>query len=228
MEKNIEEEASKLLDQAFQNLTVVDEEKDIRKPFTLKQVQVFEDCVTKADELSPQTEDVKAHLTDYKNLLVEWTTRKFCGSKKLLIVSIVASSLFVLSTISNLFSSSPTSSGSFSVLGMVFGIFFLAGVVSYYWAYRAPVWLIDAKQITGKIGFLDFFKRAAGAVSRAPVNYTVYVDNYGNKVSDNYMDTWATKKIFALLLLMINIILMYMLLPVITIIGFVRFYYLYK
>jgi hypothetical protein len=216
-------QAAELLNNAWEALTVVDRANGYREPVRKNELDQFEERLEKAKQLQPSDDHLNETIAECESYLRDWKNRKFSGSKKLLIVSVIFGVYLVVHFVLLIFGGP-----LFAEFPTYIGIIYLAGMGGYYWAYSPPAWLRDSKNITGKIGILNLFSMLTRSYSKRPVEYTEYQDGYGNKTHDDWGSKAMNRGAITALLWILNLVITVLIMPLVSLTGALRFYVFYK
>ena len=151
-----------------------------KEPISLEEINDFKMWTEKAKGVANKNEEDNQIIKNAEEAISVWEERKFDAPKRDVIVLlslygfavIIKTISFFTGSVSNI-DANPEQ--SFSILGTLISIIMLAGIIGYYWAYKAPVWLIDLRNSVGRRSLSDFFARIAKRAFHTTVyNVTTY------------------------------------------------------
>jgi len=151
-----------------------------KEPISLKEINDFKMWTDKAKSVTNKNNKDNEVIQDAEEAIFTWEERKFDGPKRDLYVLLGIYGFAVIVKIITFFTGSVSninanSEQSFSILGALIGIIMLAGTIGYYWANKAPVWLIDLRNSGSRKSLSDFFARIAKRAFHTTVyNVTTY------------------------------------------------------
>ncbi|MBN2600609.1 MAG: hypothetical protein JXR87_01305 [Candidatus Marinimicrobia bacterium] len=199
-------------------------------PADKSELKRFEHFVGMAEKNQSHSEQSKILLSESIKHLKQWKNRHFVGSFKLLIISIVATGWFGYQIYQRIQQGLPAldteSASEHPILYTILGILFVLGIIGYYWSQRAPAWLIIQNGMGKGHSILESWDKETH-LSEQPVTYTEYYDKSGRKVGDDQAMAEGTNAMIAAIFWVIKHIIMYLLIPLISLIGFFRFYVFY-
>lgn len=158
-----------------------------KEPISLKEINDFKMWTDKAKSVANKNEEDNKIIKHAEETISIWEERKFDGPKRDLNVLLGIYGFAVIVKIITFFTGSVSninanSEQSFSILGTLIGIIMLSGTIGYYWANKAPVWLIDLRNSGLRKSLSDFFARIAKRAFHTTVyNVTTYSDGSTTK-----------------------------------------------
>ena len=187
-ESNFSNEVSENINKAWDSISSIFPDSDEKEPISLEEINNFKMWVDKAKSVQNKTADDDLIIKDSEEAILIWEERKFDGAKRDLIVLLVLYGFAIFIKIITFFSGEIVTKTNVNVeqntsfLGTVIGLIMLAGIIGYYWAYKAPVWLIDLRNSGPRKRLSDFFAKIAKRAFHTKVNnVTTYSD--GSKTS---------------------------------------------
>jgi hypothetical protein len=201
-----------------------------RIPATKKEIANFEYYLNGAKAADPMANELKEDIELFRNYLKFWKKRKFAGSNKLLVLSLIIT-LFILGIqISAIAHSgfSNYSDGTFA--GILSGILITLGFALYYFSYKIPRWLKYAKNITGKVLFYEENLNAHSnfkdiAQEDKDIGYEAYKRKYNsNLTSEEYREAMTEREKTNTFVYWGLFVIQVITLPIVTYYAFIRFY----
>ena len=220
--------ADELLNKAWSSLS--GKKTSQTMPADKGELKRFEHYIARAKVSQTLSEQSKVLLSESVKHLKQWKKRHFVGSFKLLIISILATGCFGYQIYQRIQQGLPALDTEFAsqhpVLYTILGILFVLGIIGYYWSQRAPGWLIIQNGMSNGHSILESWDKET-QLSGQPVTYTEYYDQSGRKVGDDQAMAEGTNAMIAVIFWIIKHIIMYLFIPLISLIGFFRYYVFY-
>lgn len=187
-ENKFSEEVNEFINNAWNSVSSIFPESEEKEPISLDEINNFKMWVEKAKAVSNKTTDDNEIIKESEEAIAIWEERRFDGAKRDLIVLLSLYGFAILIKIITFFTGEVVTKTnvnveqSTGVFGTIIGLIMLAGIIGYYWAYKAPVWLIDLRNSGPRKRLSDFFAKIAKRAFHTKVyNVTTYSD--GSKSS---------------------------------------------
>jgi hypothetical protein len=140
-------QVAEYIDLAWDACTIFDEEQQLKEPTSRKQMEEVRHWLEKAKALKPDDDQSQGWIDELEEWADIWEKRHFDGSNKDRVAIVVFVILWAAVNIWTFFSPSETVSTAekppLDISAMVMGYLFWLSVISYFWTNRAPRWLID-------------------------------------------------------------------------------------
>ncbi|MBN1408800.1 MAG: hypothetical protein JW956_13470 [Calditrichaceae bacterium] len=193
----------------------------------LKNFKYGLDHAIKKDGIS---DSARARIKEGYDYIEKWQKRYFIGSGKLLIISILATFWYIYQIYQRYQQGLPMldfeEASDYSVFYTIYAFLFLFGVIGYYWSQRAPAWLIIANDLKKGHDILEDWEENMSSANR-PVSYNEYYDKSGRKVGDDQMAAEGTDVLVKSILWVVKILIMWIAIPIVSLVGFLRYYVFY-
>jgi len=183
----ISDEVSEFINKAWNSVSSVFPGSEEKEPISLEEMNGFKMWVEKAKSVSDKTDNDNEVIKHAEDTISIWEERKFDGATRDLKVLLILYGFAIVVKIITFFTGSVSNINSnveqsTSIFSTIVGLIMLAGIVGYYWAYKAPVWLIDLRNSGPRKRLSDFFAKIAKRAFHTKVyNVTTYSD--GSKTS---------------------------------------------
>ncbi len=180
-----------------------------------------------------KNEAEKKEIRQYLKMVAAWQKREFVGNIWLLLVSLLIFAYYVYATIHNAESYTSFEAEVMAIIDknpwlMVFNISYVFSFLLYFWAFRAPRWLSRTKGLNGNSSFnpASMFNYQPVEI---PTTFTTIYDGSGKVIGGSASlggtipPTFIMETVVSFLLLLALFAFLWMLLPVITLYGILRF-----
>ncbi len=199
-------------------------------PTRRSEIKTFKRYLEKARACADKRKQTKQYLKQCKKQLRRWNRRHFIGSYKLLIISIIATSWFIYQMYQRYLETGSffemEGAASEPFYAYVIGFLFVFGVVGYFWSQRAPAWLIVSKEMTKGHQILEDWENDSKTTFYSTEKYYRHSDGRIER-ADNTGEM-GSQFIVAAIFWILKMIALYLLIPFISIYGFLRYYVFYK
>ncbi len=230
-EKAEPKSAGDYLNEAWNSLTVVNKEKDERVPKKKKELRRFKKYLHKAEDLYPENPESIAFMHELQNFYGYWKKRKLRADFRLISFCIILLGyLFfryyrIASGYTDITVGFEAFWASFPRWLSLYIVAWLVSLILYFPAYRVPMWMSDTGKFHGKTTIIEFLN----LFTRNPVKGAVdYGNKHGRRVGDKYDVPGRENMFLKVIGYAIFMVLTVALLPLVTIIGFLRFYVFYQ
>lgn len=204
----------------------------IPTPRSRRQIRKFENYLHKALSVTNDQEKIK-EIKQYLQLVKDWKKREFVGNGWLLLVSLLIFAYYVYATIHNAESWAGFEAEVREIIAenpwiMVFNVAYVFSFILYFWAFRAPRWLSRTKGLNGNSSFNPLSMFHYGPIQQLS-KLTIIKDETGKTVDikstvvGQAPSSFIISTFLGLIGMLILFAFLWMLLPLITIYGILRF-----
>ncbi len=202
---------------------------ELPKPKNRRQIRKFRRRLEKAKALATEPA-LKNRIEGYLSYIPRWHKRRFVGSPFVLAFGVLLFGYYIYATIQNHASFAAFTNELASIWNenpklLMFNFAYVLSFPLYFWAHRAPIWLIKRKGMNVSTSFnpLSAFRGERWKTTVKVYNGDQYVGTEEREVESGAL----ADSIGGFFKLIFGAILLWMVLPLITLFGIVRYRFLY-